>query len=123
MLTGMDAFGPPVPVGARTVTNAEPTAAMSAGVTCAFSSVAEINVVVRAEPFHCTTEELANPDPATSSVNAGPPAAANVGDNDVSTAGLMVNVIPPEVAPPGLLTVTGTVPLVATSPAATCIVN
>ena len=54
------------------------------------SLVALTNVVVRAVPFHRTTEPETKPSPLTVSVNAGPPTAALFGDSDVSVGTLAV---------------------------------
>jgi hypothetical protein len=52
---------------------------MSAAVIAAVNWVEEIYVVVRFEPFHCTTELDTKPVPLTVSVNAAPPATAVLG--------------------------------------------
>ena len=103
-----------------------PAIARSAAVIAARRRVALTNVVVRALPFHCTTEPATKLVPLTTRVNAAPPAFALVGDSEV-TAGtglggvLMLKVSPPEVPPPGAgdVTSTGAVPAVATSAART----
>ena len=62
------------PPGFTTLTCAVPAAAMSLAGIAAVSCVALTNVVVRAAPFHCTTEPETKLLPLTVSVNAGPPA-------------------------------------------------
>ena len=114
---------PPPGVGLETVTGAVPAAAMSAAEMAACSCEALTNVVVRAEPFHLTTELLMNPLPFTVRVKAAPPAVALAGDREVTVGkglgALMVNAELPEVPPPGagLETVTGAVPAAAISAA------
>ena len=65
----------------RTVTEAVPGAAMSLAGTCAVSWVALTKAVVRAAPFHCTTEPLTKLIPVTVSVKAAPPATALLGES------------------------------------------
>src|SRR5207302_1756312 len=115
---------PPPGLGEKTRTAAVPAIARSAAVIAARRRVALTNVVVRALPFHCTTEPATKLVPLTTRVNAAPPAFALVGDSEV-TAGtglggvLMLKVSPPEVPPPGAgdVTSTGAVPAVARSAA------
>src|SRR5512134_2654879 len=115
---------PPPGVGLNTVTCAVPAVAMSAAVIDAVSCVAETNVVVRLAPFHRTTEPATKFVPFTVSVNAAPPAVAEVGERvDTVGTGLLAvigNDTCPEVPPPGvgLNTVTCAVPAVAMSAAA-----
>src|SRR4029453_1931483 len=71
---------PPPGVGVNTVTDAVPAVAMSVAGIAAVSWVALTTVVVRAAPFHRTTELATKFDPVTVSVNAGPPAAVLDGD-------------------------------------------
>jgi hypothetical protein len=70
---------PPPGVGVETVTMAVPVAATSAAVMAACKVVLETNIVVRAEPFHCTTEEDTKLDPVTVRVKAAPPATDELG--------------------------------------------
>src|SRR5207302_1465241 len=71
--------------GDTTVTVAVPALAMSAAEIGAVNWVPLTNVVVRAEPFHRTTELAMNPLPFTVSVKPGSPAMAPVGLNVVAT--------------------------------------
>ena len=57
-------------------------AEISAAAIVAVRSWLSINVVVRADPFHCTTEPLVNPVPVTDSVNPGEPACFTTGVRD-----------------------------------------
>ena len=85
MIVTADAFDVPPPGGGRnTVTCAVAALAISAAVMFARSCVAPTNVVVRSLPFHRTTAFEAKPVPFTISVNAVPPATADVGDSDVT---------------------------------------
>ena len=83
------------------------------------------NVVVNGDPFHCKVEPLANPEPVTVRVNAGPPAVALAGFNEeiVETGELMVNVTALEIAPVVLSTVTLAAPTETTKLAGTLAVN
>jgi hypothetical protein len=112
---------PPPGAGFETVTIAVPTEAMSATVISACRLVLETKVVARAVPFHWTAEDETKPVPVTVNVNAALPANAELGFRDmaVGIGLLMVNVVPPEVPPPGaaLTTVTVAVPAVAMSAA------
>ena len=65
---------PPPGGGVKTVTLAEPTAAMSAALIVALSCVGLTKVVVRLTPFHCTTEAGTKFVPLTMSAKLGPPA-------------------------------------------------
>jgi hypothetical protein len=96
----------------------------------AISFVALTNVVVRAPPFHCTTELLTKFVPLTVSVSAPVPALTVVGEMDVSVgtgfgAALILKLIAFDVPPPGVkfTTVTGGVPALATSAARIAAVN
>ena len=79
---------------------------------------------MRSAPFHRTTDELMKFVPVAVSVNAAPPAAALLGESELSvgTGLLIVNVCALEAPPPGvgLKTVTGAVPGVAMSLARIC---
>jgi hypothetical protein len=70
---------PPPGDGVSTLTVAVPGKAMSPAETAAFSVAELTKVVVRAAPFHCTTEDGSKPEPATTSVKPGPPAVAVLG--------------------------------------------
>src|SRR6266481_5745017 len=72
---------PPPGVGFTTVTDAVPAVAMSAAVMAACKLVLETKVVVRALPFHCTTEEATKLVPVTLNENAAPPADTELGFN------------------------------------------
>src|SRR6185295_7604194 len=82
------------PSGLRTVTGAEPAAAMSEPGMLAVTRVALTNVVVRAAPFHSTVAPLTKFAPSAVSVNAGPPAVAVFGVS-VVRVGAGVLVVPP----------------------------
>jgi len=70
---------PPPGPGLTTVTLAVPAVAMSAAAIAAVNCVAEINVVVRFDPFHCTVDVVRKLLPVTVNVNAAPPAVALAG--------------------------------------------
>ena len=70
---------PPPGAGFTTVTETVPAAAMSAAVIAAVTWLEETYVVVRLDPFHCTTEPLSKPLPFTVSVNPAPSAVVEVG--------------------------------------------
>ena len=95
--------------------------------TAAVNCVPLTNVVVSATPFHSTTEPLTKLLPVTISVNAGPPAVAEVCESDVrmETGLLIVKVTVLDVPPPGvgLNTVTEAVPGLVMSPAGTVAVS
>src|SRR4030095_9495748 len=78
------------PPGFTTVTCAVPAALMSPAGIAAVSWVALTNVVVRAAPFHCTTEPETKLLPFTVSVNARPPAVALFGESEVSASAAML---------------------------------
>jgi hypothetical protein len=103
------------------VTEAVPAAAMSAAVTAPVNWVEETYVVVRLDPFHCTTEVETKPAPLIVSVNAAPPAVAVLGLRlvVVGTGLVTVKVWALEVPPAGvgLTTVTEAVPAAAMSAA------
>jgi hypothetical protein len=123
VIVKVSAFDVPPPGGGlTTVTEALPTAAMSAAVIAAVSCVALTNVVARALPFQFTTDDDTNPVPVTVSVKSGLPTVVLVGDNDVNTgtgvAALIVNVkLVSDWPPPGVgfTAVTEAVPAVAIS--------
>ena len=77
-VSGVDV--PPPGVGVNTVTEAVPAVAMSPAGTAAVNCVALPKVVVRAVPFHCTTDVLMKFVPVKVNMKAGPPAVAEVGD-------------------------------------------
>jgi hypothetical protein len=109
--------GPPL----NTVTAAVPALLISVASIWAVIFVLLTNVVVRADPFHFTSEPLTKFEPFTVSVKAGPPAMALVGTREVATGTgfLTVNVFAADVPPPGagFFTVTGNVSAVAMSEA------
>ena len=121
---------PPPGAGLNTVTEAVPAVAMSVAVIAAVNWIADTYVVVRLDPFHCTTEPLMKLLPLTVRVKAEPPAVAEVGLMLVVVgtglaAALIVKVCAFEVPPPGagLNTVTEAVPVVAMSAAVIAAVN
>jgi len=75
---------PPPGPGLATVTNWLPTAAMAEAGTAAVTSVGLTSVVTRAAPFHCTTVAASKFAPVAASVNAGPPAIAEVAESEAS---------------------------------------
>ena len=85
---------PPPGAGLNTVTEAVPAAAMSVAGMAAVTCVAFTKVVVRAEPFHLTTEPETKLLPLTVRVKAPPPAVALLGTRVVSTGTGFV--LPPE---------------------------
>src|SRR5262245_62120173 len=102
------------PPGFTTLTCAVPAALMSVAGIAAVSWVALTNVVLRAAPFHCTTEPETKLLPLTVSVNAGPPVVALLGDRVVrlgaGVPALIVKVSALEVPPPGITTLPCAVP-------------
>jgi hypothetical protein len=80
-------------------------------------------VVARAEPAQLTTEVFTKFVPFTARVKPAPPAVALFGESEVMVGfGLLIVNVSAEEAPPpgaGLVTVTGTVPALATSAAGT----
>src|SRR5262245_64273918 len=102
------------PPGFTTLTCAVPAALMSVAGIAAVSWVALTNVVLRAAPFHCTTEPETKLLPLTVSVNAGPPAVALLGARVVrpgaGVPALIVKVSALDVAPLGFTTLTWAVP-------------
>jgi hypothetical protein len=121
-------FDPPPPgPGLKTVTAASPALAISLAGIAAERLVPLLNIVVRFEPFHRTVEFDTKPVPLTDSVNAGPPAMAEVGlIAEISGSGLLiVKFMALEVPPPGVgvKTVTAAVPAAAMSLAGMAAVN
>src|SRR5712691_4962441 len=74
---------PPPGAGLNTVTDAVPIVAMSPLGIDAVNRADETNIVVRLAPFHRTTDPLMKFVPFTVSVNAAPPAGADVGFSPV----------------------------------------
>jgi hypothetical protein len=94
---------PPPGLGLLTVMLALPAVAMFVAVTAAVSCVADTNVVVRLEPFHCTVELEMKLVPFTASENAPPPAVAKDGEIDaIAGDGFEVAVVLPLPLPPQL---------------------
>src|SRR5882672_2480847 len=93
---------PPPGLGENTVTAAVPTAATSPAEMAAVRRVPLTNVVVRAAPFHRTTEDETKLVPFTVRGSAGPPAGTSLGASEPSVGrGLLtVNVAALEVPPP-----------------------
>ena len=89
---------PPPGAGLNTVTVAVPAVAMSAAVIDAVTCVALTYAVVRLDPFHCTVDAPMKFVPLIVSVNAAPPAVADVGvtlvvvGTGLGVTGVMVNV-------------------------------
>ena len=113
---------PPPGPGVETETCAVPAAAMSAAVMAACKVVLDTKVVVRAVPFHCTTDEDRKLAPVTVSVNAAPPTRVELGFKDpaVGTGLLVIVKVNVLVGPPpgaGVKTETCAVPGVAMSAA------
>lgn len=112
---------PPPGAGFKTVTEALPATATSPAEILAVNRLALTKLVVRAAPFHLTTDAATNPEPLTVSVNAGLPAAADAGERLSRTgsgfpAPVIVKTTPLETPPPGagFKTVTVAVPGLAT---------
>ena len=77
-------FTTPEPTpGVATATVAVPAAATSFALIAACNWLLETKVVVRALPFHCTTEAAIKPDPFTVKVKPLLPALIDEGDIDV----------------------------------------
>ena len=114
-VTGADV--PPPGAGLNTVTGTRAPVAISAAVIAACNLLLFRNVVVRGEPFHCTTDVETKFVPVAVSVNAAPPAILVFGAIDVSVGARlsMVNVRALDVPPPGdgFFTVTLAVPALA----------
>jgi hypothetical protein len=84
-----DDVPPPLPP-VKTVTLAVPAVAMSVAVIVAFNWVALTYVVVRLDPFHCTTEPVEKFDPVTVRAPPAPPAVVLVGDSELMAGTLVV---------------------------------
>jgi hypothetical protein len=98
-VSGPDA--PPPGAGLETATDAVPAVAMSAAVVAAVRLVADAKVVGRALPFHSTVEDETKFEPVTVSVNAGPPAVAVLGVNElIAGTGLLGGGLEPPEPPP-----------------------
>jgi hypothetical protein len=111
------------PHGLATVIEAVPGLAIREAATVAVSCVEETNVVVSAAPFQFTIEVETKFMPLTVNVNCISPAEAQVGLSELMAgAALIVNVIPPDVAPHPA-TVIEAVPGVAISEAGTVAVS
>src|SRR3954469_17114413 len=83
---------PPFAIGLATVMIAVPAEVMSAALMLACSCVAEMNVVVRAEPLNSTLAEGSNFVPFTVIVKAFPPARAEPGLNNAIIGALAAGV-------------------------------
>jgi len=121
-IVNVTAFDVP-PHGLTTVIEAVPGLAIREAATVAVSCVEETNVVVSAAPFQFTIEVETKFMPLTVNVNCISPAEAQVGLSELMAgAALIVNVIPPDVAPHPA-TVIEAVPGVAMSEAGTVAVS
>ncbi|PWB65156.1 MAG: hypothetical protein C3F14_05800, partial [Deltaproteobacteria bacterium] len=110
---------PPPGAGLNTATLAVPAVAMSAAEMAAVSSVPDRKVVTRSAPFHRTFEPGTKLLPSTVSVKADPPEIAQLGFKPM-TAGTGLRTSKEtalERPPSGFCTVTGKVPVAATSDA------
>src|SRR5450432_425027 len=83
---------PPFAIGFATVMIAVPAEAMSGALMLACSCVLEMNVVVRAEPFHPTVAAGSKFVPFTVIVKAIPPARAELGVNNAMVGALAAGV-------------------------------
>jgi hypothetical protein len=111
------------PHGLTTVIEAAPAVAMREAGTVAVSCVEDTNVVVSAAPFQFTIEVETKFMPLTVNVNCISPAEAQVGLSELMAGtAVIVNVIPPDVAPHPA-TVIEAVPAVAMSEAGTVAVS
>ena len=98
-IVNVTAFDVP-PHGLTTVIEAVPALAMREAGTVAVSCVEETNVVVSAAPFQFTIEVESKFMPLTVNVNCISPAEAQVGLSELMAGTpVIVNVIPPDVAP------------------------
>src|SRR4030095_11585308 len=113
---------PPPGAGVTTVTAGEPAVMRSLAGIAALSVVALPNVVARAAPFHCTTDDGTKLVPVTVSVTPAAPTPTLLGETLATVgAGFEIDsVAMPEVPPPGagVTTVTAAEPAVARSLAA-----
>jgi hypothetical protein len=122
-------FTPPprFTAGVNTVTEAEPTVAISAAVIAAVNCVALTKVVARLPPFHSTVEVLMKLLPLTVSMNDAPPAIAEFGTSEpnAGTGVVTLNWSESELPPPGagFRTLTLTTLAVCTSAAVMAAVN
>jgi len=104
MLKSTDADVPPLWTGFTTVIDDVPILATSAELISAVISVEETNVVVRREPFQSTTDAFTKFVPSTVRVNPRSPTVVDAGEREVITGaepGIIVNIAPVEVPPPG----------------------
>jgi len=106
--------------GVLTVTLADPIWARSAAGTDALSVLLPLNDVVRAAPFHCTTEEGVKPVPVMVMAVTAVPAKIEFGVRDVITGVggpmmVMVTALEIDGFAPGVLTVTVADPVWARS--------
>jgi hypothetical protein len=105
------------PLGVATLMAAVPGCSIRLAGTAAATSLPLTMRLDNGAPFHLATAPATKPVPAIVSVNAGPAAIAAFGLRPVtigrSDRAVIVNVTPRDVAPPGLLTVIGTLPGVA----------
>ena len=103
------------PSGLITETLAVPAVEMSDAVIVAVNWLSDANVVCRPKPFHLTVEPLTKLLPFTVSVKEGPPVVAYDGLTLVTVGwGARISKVTAfERFPPGLNTVTGTIPDVA----------
>jgi hypothetical protein len=110
---------PPTGVGLKTVTGTAAGVAISLAVMAAVNRAPLTNVVVRAVPFHRTTEDGTKFQPSSVRVKALVPATALLGirNHSMGTGFSMVKVSGVVLPPPGvgLKTVTSAVPPVAIS--------
>jgi hypothetical protein len=112
---------PPPGEGLTTPTTATAAAAISAAVMAAVKRMSLTKVVERLLPFQYTVDCEMKPVPFTVREKAGPPAAAEDGDNETMVGtgfpAMMVKVAGLEVPPPGpgLVTVMSADPAKATS--------
>ncbi len=107
------------------VTLALPELAIKLAVTAAVNWVELTNVVVSAEPFHCTAAPETKFVPLTVNVNAGPPAVAEVGLRlEMAGVGtLIAKATPAEGVPPLLIAVMVALPALAIRLAGTAAVS
>lgn len=108
-----------------TVMLAVPAATIMPAVTEAVNWLTLTKLVLRGDPFQSTVEVLANPEPLTVRVKAGPPAVAELGDmlDSDAVAAVMLRDNALETAPPGLTTVIIAAPALVMRLAGTVAVN